>query len=665
VLYLRGVTLDLVTIAGLMIALGIFIDDALVDVQNIAHCLRQARREGSNKSSATVVLEAACEMRTPLVYATVIILLAVAPLLALDGVARSIFRPLATSYLLAVLASMLVALTVTPVLGALLLRNGALKGSDAPTTSILRHLHVSLFGWAARTPVPVVVGIGALAVAGMLAMSFLRQESLLPNFKETDLVVRLTGSTGASHAAMSRLTTVVSRELSAIPGVRGVSAQMGRAIASDKRANINAGELSISLDPSADYDATVSAVRDVVADYGGLSPEVLTYTQVRLREELSGTSESLVVRVYGEDINVIRKKAEEISQILGRINGVVGSAVQVHYFNEAPTVEIEVDIDRAKRYGLTPGDVRRAASALVSGLEVGSLFEAQKVFEVLVYGTPETRHSLTSLQELLIDTPSGGHVSLKDVANVRIVPAATEIHRDAVARRMDVTATVRGRDLAAVAADIEQGIRQVDFPLEYRAELLGEYAVRQAAQRRVLAFAIAAGLAIFLLLQTFFGNWAMATLVLLSLPASLAGGALAALLTGGGLLSLGSMAGFVAVLGIAVRNTILLVSRYRQLECEGEAFGAALVERGTQERAAPILTSATTIALVWLPFAVFGNIAGLEIAHPMAIVVLGGLITTTLVSLVGVPAMSLVCGSAKAEPDMVMVEELPDSVVAA
>ncbi|RPH59676.1 MAG: efflux RND transporter permease subunit, partial [Acidobacteria bacterium] len=604
------------------------------------------------------------EVRSPLIYATVIIVLAVVPLLALDGVAGSIFQPLATSYLLAVLASMLVALTVTPVLCVLLLRNGALKGSDSPTTAMLRNLHAALFGWAARMPVPVLVGVGALVVIGVASMSFLRQESLLPQFRETDLVVRLAGSTSASHAAMSRLTTVVSRELKKIPGVRNVSAHMGRAIASDKRTNINAGELAISLDPSADYDATVAAVRDVVNDYSGLSPEVLTYVQARLREELSGTGESLVVRVYGEDVSVIRKKADEIAQVLTRINGIVGSAVQVQYFNEAPTVEIEVDIDRARRYGLTPGDVRRSASALVSGLEVGSLFEAQKVFDVLVYGTPETRHSMTSLQELLIDTPSGGHVSLKDVATVRIVPAVTEIHRDAVARRMDVTATVRGRDLGAVAADIEQGIRQLDFPLEYRAELLGEYAVRQAAQRRVLAFGVAAAIAIFLIMQAFFGNWSMATLVFLTLPAALAGGALAVLFAEGGILSLGSIAGFVAVLGISVRNTILLASRYRKLECEGEAFGASLVERGTQEQAAPILTSAVTTALFWLPFAVFGNIAGLEIAHSMAVVILGGLVTTTLLSLVGVPAMNLVCGSAKAEPDLALVEELPDSVAA-
>jgi Cu/Ag efflux pump CusA len=663
VLFVRGVTLDLVTIAGLMVALGILIDDAIVDIQNIGRCLRQAREEGSDKSTATVILEAAFEVRSALLYATVIMALAVMPLMALEDVSGAIFRPLATSYLLAVLTSMLVALTVTPALSLLLLRNGALNGESA-TARMLRSLHGALFGWAARAPVPVLVGLSALVVVGIVSMSFLRQESLLPDFKETDLVVRLAGSSSASHPAMSRLITVVSRDLRSIPGVRNVSAHMGRAIMSDKQTNMNAGELLVSLDPAADYDATVAAVRDVVADYRGLSPEVLTYLQAKLREELSGTGESLVVRVYGEDMNVLRKKAEEVAEVLTRIEGVVDSAVRVEYQQEAPTVEVEVDIDRAKGYGLTPGDVRRAASALVSGLEVGSLFEAQKVFEVVVYGTPETRHSLTSLQDLLIDTPAGGHVTLKDVATVRIVPAATEIRRDAVARRLDVTADVRGRDLTAVAADIEQGIRQIDFPLEYRAELRGEYAVRQADQRRVVAFAIAGAIAIFLLLQAFFRNWSLATLVFLTLPAGLAGGALAALLTGGGLISLGSIVGFIVVLGFAVRNVILLVSRYRQLACEGEAFGPALVQRGTEERAAPILMSTVTTALAFLPFAMLGNIAGLEIAHPLAIVVLGGLVTTTLVSLVGVPAMSIVCGNATADSDMDLVEEVPATVAA-
>jgi Cu/Ag efflux pump CusA len=236
-------------------------------------------------------------------------------------------------------------------------------------------------------------------------------------------------------------------------------------------------------------------------------------------------------------------------------------------------------------------------------------------------------------------------VVLHEVANVRIAPSAAVIHRDAVARRIDVTANVAGRDLAAVAADVERGIQRVEFPLEYRAELRGEYAERLAAEERVQAFVIAAAIGIFLLLQACFRSWRLASVVFLSLPMALWGGALVAYIFGGGLMSLGSSLGFVAVLGIAVRNTISLVNRYRYLEREGEEFGAALVQRGTGERSAPVLMTAVTTALVMLPLTLFGDIAGLEILRPMAIVVLGGLITTTLYTLVVVPTTYLLFGA--------------------
>ena len=663
VFYLKGVSFDLVTLAGFMLALSIVIDDALVDVRHIGQRLRQAREEGSEKSAATIVLEAAFEVRSPLLYATVIMVLAVAPLAALDGVAGAIFQPLVAAYLLAVIASMCVALTVTPALSLLLLRNGSAPALESHTGRMLGGLHRALFGWAASRPVPVLVGIGAIAVAGVASTPLLRQESLLPYFRETDLVVRLDGGSSASHTAMTRVANMVSRDLRALPGVRNVAAHMGRAIASDKRANINATDLWVSIDPSADYDATVTSVRQVMGDYAGVSHEVMTNLQMKLREELSGTGESLLVRVYGDDMKIIRKKAEELAAILGKIHGVAESAVQ--YPKEAPMVEVEVDIERAKRYGLAPGEVRRAATSLVSGIEVGSLFEAQKVFEVVVYGTPDTRHSLTSLQDLLIDTPSGGHVALKDVATVRIVPAATEIHRDAVARRMDVTVNVHGRDLASVAADVEQGIQQVDFPMEYRAELLGEYAVRQAAQRRVMAFAIAAAIGILLLFQAFFRNWSLASLVFLTLPAAVTGCVLAALAAGAGIVSLGSIVGVIAVLGVAVRNTLLLVRRYQQLEDHpGQESNAALIARGTEEQSGSILMSAICTAMAMLPFALLGNIAGLEIAQPLAVVVLGGLVTSTLVTLLGVPAMYAVCGAAVSDADVELADEMPASAAA-
>jgi CzcA family heavy metal efflux pump len=650
VLFIRGVTTNMIIIAGFMMALVPIIDDALVDVDNIVRRLRHAAKDGKARRASSIILEASLEMRRPLTYATVMLVLAVLPLMFLEGVAGSFLKPLAVSYILAVLASMVVALTVTPALTVLFLRKGLLSRVDSPVPAVLRRVYDRLFAWAVHFPRPAFVLVSVFALTGLLSLPMLRQESLLPDLKETDLVVRWKGISATSHEAMSRITRQASRELRSVGGVRRVSAHLGRAVMSDKRTNIDDGELWVSIDPEADYEATVASVKQVVAGYPGLSFEVLTYLQSKVREELSGTGESMVVRVYGDDLHVIREKADEVAKMLAGIDGVV--APEVHYPHEMPTLEIEVDIEKAQRHGLKPGDVRRAATTLVSGIEVGSLYEEQKVFPVVVWGIPEARHSVNSIRHLLLDTPSGDHVRLQDVADVRIVPAVAEIHRDAAARCMDVTATVQGRDLVAVAADVESGIRQIVFPLEYRAELLGEYAERLASQQRVMAFAVAALIVIFLLLQAVFKSWRLATMIFLTLPMAVLGCALTAFLTTGGLLSFGSIFGLIAVVSIAVRNGITLVSRYRHLEQNGEeAFGIDLVARGTRERSAPVVMAAALIALAFLPFLFLGNIAGLEILHPMAIVLLGGLVTTTVFTLVGVPAIYLLFGE-KREPDL-------------
>jgi Cu/Ag efflux pump CusA len=648
VLYLRGIEINMMILAGLMLALSVVIDDALVDVENIARRLRDARNASNGRSTANIIAGAVLEMRSPLFYATLILFTAVIPVFFLIGVTGAFSRPLAASYVLASLASMVVALTVTPALSLMFLQGVSLREGAHPIIGRFPRFHDGVFSWVSRTPRVAFIAVLVMA-CGFLALPVVRQESLLPDFKETDLVIRWEGHAAASHPAMSRITRRVCRELRSIPGVKNVSAHVGRAIMSDKRTNVDAAEIWVSIDPTADYDGTVRAVEDVVAGYPGLSREVLTYLQAKFREELSGTSDSLVVRVYGEDMNVIRKKAAEVEQVLATIDGIADP--KAHYPREMPTLEIEVDLEKAKPYGLKPGDVRRAATSLVAGVEVGNLFEEQKVFDVVVLGTPDTRHSLTSIQNLLIDTPSGGHVRLQDVADLRIVPAPTVIHRDSVARRIDVTANLRGRGVAAVAADVQRALRQIDFPLEYRAELLGEYAERLAAQDLVRAFVIGAAIGIFLLLQAVFRSWRLALVVFLTLPMALSGGVLAACANGGGILSLGSLIGFLAVFGIAVRNNITLVSRYRHLEQEGEEFGAELIQRGARERAAPILASASATALAFLPLALSGNIAGLEIVHPMAIVVLGGLITTTLFSLVVAPATYLLFG-ADFEPEL-------------
>jgi Cu/Ag efflux pump CusA len=634
-------------IAGLMIALAAMIDNAIVDVQKIVQRLRQAKEEGSDTSATTIIFQAAVEMRSTIIYATVILILAVVPALFLEGVSGAFWQPVATSYLLALVASMLVALTVTPVLCLLFLGKTTLRSGDSAIAGLLRGIYKSILGWAVRTPKPAFLAVIIVAVLSIISLLFLQQTSLLPDLNETDLVVRLEGSPSASYPAMSRITTLATRELQDIPGVRSVNAHVGRAIMSDKHTNINASEIWVNIDPSADYKTTVAAVEEAVAGYPGLSPEVLTNLQLQVREELSGTDQSLVVRVYGEDMKIIMQKAEEVQKVLASIDGVDNPKVQ--YPEEMPTLEIEIDIEKAKAYNLKPGDLRRAATSLISGIVVGSLFEEQKVFDVIVWGVPETRHSITNIENLLIETPSGSHVRLKDVAHVRIVPAVTAIHRDAVARCVDVTANVKGRDIVSVAADIEGGIEQIDFPLEYRAELLGEYADRLATRNRVASFAIAAAIFIFLLLQVYFRSWLMATVVFFTLPMALFGGSLAAFLSSGGLLSFGSTIGFLGLLVIVLRNTVTLVGFYKEAEKQEGDFGVAIVQKVTKEQSAAILMTAITTALFFLPLTILGSIAGLEILQPMAIVILGGLITTTLYTLAAIPAMYLLFGKVREE----------------
>ena len=329
------------------------------------------------------------------------------------------------------------------------------------------------------------------------------------------------------------------------------------------------------------------------------------------------------------------------------IEGIADLKVELHV--DIPQVEVKVDLEAAQRYGVKPGDVRRAAATLLAGEEVGDIFRDGKTYDVNVYSTPKTRSSLTSVRELLIDTPDGGHVRLQDVADISVVPAPNVIEREGQSRKIDVSANVRGRDLGSVAKDVEAAIGGVGFPLEYHAEILGEYAERQAAQRNILLAAAVAVLAIFFLLYTSYGNWRLATLTFFTLPWALVGGVLAAKLSTG-LLSLGSLVGLLTILGIATRNGIMMISHFQHLETEeGVPFGVGLVLQGARERIAPIMMTALTTGLALVPLAIAGDIPGHEIEHPMAIVILGGLVTSTLLNLLVVPTLYLLFGKSKKE----------------
>jgi Cu/Ag efflux pump CusA len=442
---------------------------------------------------------------------------------------------------------------------------------------------------------------------------------------------------------MERITARATRELKALPGVRDVGAHIGRAVTGDEAIGTGSGDIWVSLDKHADYAATLRAVRDVVSGYPGVRGQVLTYESDRSRGVLTPADNGLLVRVFGEDYGVLHRQADRVRSLVAGVKGTHNARVLPP--DEQPTLQVEANIAAARRYGLKPGDIRRAAGTLVNGLEVGSYFEGQKVFAVVVRGIRSDHTSVDSVRNLLIDTPGGGHVRLGKVASVRITPVPVDIRHYGVERYMDVRADVSGRDLAAVQSDVRNRLESSKFPLDYHAEVITPNEDEQAPAGQFASLTIAALIGMFLLLQAAFSSWRLAALVFFTVPMALVGGLLV-VLAGGGDFSLGAAFGLFTVGGIAVRNAVTLVRRLQELRRdEGEPLGPELVLRGVRERFAPIVMTAAATALALAPFAIAGDIAGNEVAHSTAAVVLGGLVTSTLLTLFVVPAMYLHFGA--------------------
>jgi CzcA family heavy metal efflux pump len=646
VLHWRGATINTMILAGMAIALGDIVDDAIIDIENVVRRLRQHRKAGSDVSTAKIILEASLEVRSAIVYATLIEIVAIAPIFMLEGLSGSFFRPLATSYALALLASMIVALTVTPAMSLIFFRSPAtLRHRESPLVPALQRAYHSILERIVYRPRRAYATVGLTMMAGIMVLPLLGQ-SLLPSFKERDFLMHWVTVPGTGQPEMFRVSSRANRELLEIPGVRNAGSHIGQALLMDEVVGIDFGENWISVDPAVDYDETIAKIREVVDGYPGLYRDVLTYLKERIREVLTGSSEAITVRIYGQDLAQLQETADEINEIVGSVPGVIENHVES--LKDIPQVKVVVDLAAAQRYGLKPGDVRRAAARLVAGEEVGDIFRDGKAYDVQLWSTPETRDTFSDIENLMFDTPSGAYVRLKDVADVTIEPVPNVIYHDSLARSLDVGANIDGsRDLGSIVNELEARLDSYDWPAEYHAEFLGEYTERRAAAGRLNAGAIAAALGIFLLLQASFSSWRLATLSFLTLPIALIGGVIAAYLTGG-VISLGSLVGLFTVLGIVARNGIMLISHYQHLErFEGVPFGPELVLRGARERVVPIMMTVLTTGLALVPLLIAGEIPGQEIEYPMAWVILGGLITATLLNLFVVPSLYLRFGKSR------------------
>ena len=648
VLNLRGATVNLLVIAGLALGLVVIVDDAVGDVAGMAQSLRRRRQNGSGVPAWRTILETALQLRTPLLYATAIAVAAIVPLLFTEGLAGAFLPPLLTSYVLAVVASLVVSLTVAPALGLLLLRDAPLERHESPVTRSLQRGYDRMSARAVGRMGPAMVALAVIVVAGLVAVPLL-DVSLRPSLREHDVLVRVDADPGTS---LQQMDTVMAEAVSAVgslPGVRDVGAHVGRAITSDQIVNVNSGEMWVSVDPSADLEATIAAIDDAMDGLDQISHDVTTYSAQRVTEILGrpGTDD-LVVRVYGEDPAVLQETAEQVRTSVANVDGVVEPTVEMPAVE--PTIEVEVDLAAAEANGIKPGDVRRAATILLSGITAGNLFQEQKVFDVVVWGAPDIREDEDDIANLMIDRPGGGQVRLGDVAEVRVTDNPSVIRHHSVMSYLDVVADVDGRALSAVASDVDVAFEQVAFPLEYHAEVLGGFAEQRAAQTTVLTIAGAAAIVIFLLLQAAFGSWRLALLGFVLLPTALSGGVIAALLTDGAI-TLGTMGGLIAVLAITARAVIVLVRHAQHLQyAENHEFGLDLVARATRDRLGTVVMAGLAIIAVFVPFAALSGAVGFEILGPMAVAIIGGLITSTVVVLLVAPALYLRFGHVRA-PD--------------
>ncbi|MDQ0820931.1 Cu/Ag efflux pump CusA [Arthrobacter sp. V1I7] len=579
-------------------------------------------------------------VRTPLFHASLIMLVALLPTLFVTGVGGSFFQPLFWSLALALAAGLLVGLAVTPVLAQMLLPRDTATRPESPTAGRARAYYGRAVEAARSRRALSLVAVAVIGVLGLAAGSqLMANRQLVPTLPDRTLLVQWDTAAGTSTDEVRRIASKASEELRAVPGVTGVGGHIGRAITSDQVVGNNAAELWVSVAADADFSETEQAVRDVVQGYPGIAHNVSNYSQQEIGDRRSSMEPGFAVRVYGTEMPVLREKAEEVRKALSNISGVQNPTINATPMT--PIVEVEVNLEAAQRVGIKPGDARRAAATLMQGVIVGNLFEQQKVFEVVVRGALDVRDDLTSIRELLLDTPDGGHVQLGAIAAVRMVPNEVVIEHDATSRRIDIVADVSGRPLADIQRDIEAAIKQIQFPLEYHAEIPAKYSELRAADAVVLWVGAAALVGILLLLQTAVRSWKLALAVFLALPAALAGAAVVAWI-GAASLSWLSLTAFAAVLAIAARNATLLSARADELwRSAPHTSRSEVVLTAARERVSPVLKSALIPVVVLIPPALLGGTVGQALIVPMLLIIVGGLLTTTLVALLVFPLLTL------------------------
>lgn len=634
-----GMGINTMTLGGLAVAIGVLVDDAIIDVENVFRRLKENRHSPNPQPALLVVYSASREVRGSIFFATLIIALVFVPLLALSGIEGRIFMPMAIAFIVALFASLLVALTLTPVMCAYLLpKMKQMREADDPRfIRWLKRLNRPVVNWSMKNNglvallSVVVLGL-AIAVASTIGSAF------LPPFNEGSYNVKLILEPGTSLQETNRIGAIAERQLLAMPEVQSISRRTGRAEMDDHAEGVNTTEMELLPKEGTDQVAFEQKMREELERIPGVSASIGQPISHRIDHVLSGIRAQIAVKVFGEDLSTLRRLATEVESQMGQVDGVVDLFVERQV--EIPQIRIEIDRQAAARHGLTVGEVAETLETAFNGHPVSQIIQGQRTYDLVVWFNEDSRGDLDAIRNTLIKAPSGVMIPVGQVAEVIQSTGPNTIYREDAQRRVTVSANVAERDLGSVIESIEERIAtNVQMPEGYYVTYGGQFESQQAASRVILLLGAVVAIAIYILLFIALKSWRMALQVMVNLPLAFVGGVIALKLTGLDL-SIAAMVGFIALFGIAARNGILLLSHYSHLmREEGERFGMDMIVRGTQERLSPVLMTATSAAFGMVPFAIAGNLPGKEIMHPVAVVLLGGLVSSTLLVQVVTPAL--------------------------
>jgi CzcA family heavy metal efflux pump len=644
VLRWMGGSINSMTLGGLAIAIGAVVDDAIIDVENVLRRLRENRSSATPEPVLNVIFRASAEVRSSIVYATVIIALVFIPIFSLSGIAGRIFAPLGHAYIIAILASLGVALTVTPALCYYLLPQVADRSEESFLVRQLKRAFAKVLDRALNYPTAVIAVSAVLLLGAIAIVPFLGGE-FLPEFNEGNLIIGMTGLPGTSLEESMRVGGIIQSQLAQIPEVVKIAQQTGRTELGEDTFGPYFTELVVKLKESErDRDTVMADVRERLGHIAGFNFAVRQFIAERIEEVLSGTTATVAVKVFGPDLDVLQETAEHISSVIASVPGVADLAVEQQ--TGVPLIAIQFNRRVLAQHGLNSADLAETIQAAFFGRKVSDVVEEQKTFAILVRYDPKVVTDIESIRHTPVDVANGGKVPLSTLADVRVVNGPNVINRENAQRRAVVSFNISSGSLTEVVEAIKRRVEEgVKLSTGYYIVYGGQYEAQTQAVDEIAILGIAAVAGIFMSLFMAFRSMRQALLVMANLPLALIGGVAAVLLAAEGEMSIASLVGFVTLFGIATRNGIMLVTHYNHLmEAEGMTFSRELVVRGAMERLSPILMTALAAGLALLPLALSAGRPGRELEQPMAVVILGGLVTSTFLNMVVLPALYLKFG---------------------